>query len=99
MKHFVYIIYSQTYDIYYKGYSIRPFDRLNEHNNNESRYTSGKGPWELVFVQEFATKKEALQREKALKRANRDYIKWLIKQPSNLLVKKTIGEKPTNNFR
>ncbi len=85
MRYYVYIIYSQSHDIYYKGYSTRPFDRLNEHNNDESRYTSGKGPWELVFVQEFPTKREALQKEKSLKRANRKYIEWLIKQPFNLV--------------
>jgi putative endonuclease len=85
MKHYVYIIHSRSHNLYYKGYSTRPFDRLREHNDNKSRYTSGKGPWELVFVQEFATKREALKKEKSLKRVNRNYIEWLIEQPFNLV--------------
>jgi putative endonuclease len=84
MSHYVYIIFSVSHDIYYKGYSSRPYERLKEHNEDKSRYTSGKGPWSLVFLLEFPTKRDALQKEKSLKRANRKYIEWLISQPFNL---------------
>ncbi len=30
------------------------------HNDNKSRYTSNKGPWEVVYSKGFETKKEAL---------------------------------------
>jgi putative endonuclease len=83
--HYAYIIYSESFDVFYKGYSYRPFDRLEEHNDNKSSYTKGKGPWELVYLEEFKNKADALKREKQLKRANRNYIKWLIKQDRNLI--------------
>ena len=68
---FVYIIYSATYDIYYKGISADIAKRLDEHNCNQSRYTSGKGPWELVYHEQVDSKKEALIREKQIKKWNR----------------------------
>jgi putative endonuclease len=91
MPHYVYIIYSQSRDIYYKGYSVRPHERLKDHNLGQSRYTSRKGPWELVYLLKFTTKQEALQKEKSLKRTNRNYIEWLIKQPDNLVREKSKG--------
>ncbi|WP_209565799.1 GIY-YIG nuclease family protein [Flavobacterium sp. 1355] len=43
----VYIIYSKTFDIYYKGFSEDVPHRLLYHNENRSKYTSNKGPWEF----------------------------------------------------
>jgi predicted GIY-YIG superfamily endonuclease len=40
---------------------------------------------ELVFVQSFLTKREALIQEKKLKRCNKEYLNWLINQPVNIL--------------
>ena len=62
-----------------------PRKRLQYHNNNLSRYTSGKGSWELVFIQEFENKKDALVREKSLKRSNSSYLLWVIQQPYNIV--------------
>ena len=41
---YTYIIYSKSKDIYYKGFSESPTQRLLDHNENKPRYTSGKGP-------------------------------------------------------
>jgi putative endonuclease len=57
------------------------------HNENINDYTKGKGPWRLVFVQQFETRSEALKQEKKLKRCNKDYLRWLIDQPLNILNK------------
>lgn len=65
---YVYIIYSQRLDIYYKGITQNPENRLFEHNNGLSRFTAGKGPWELVFLEKFQTKTQALIREKQIKK-------------------------------
>ncbi len=83
--HYVYIIYSQEKSLYYKGYSTRPYIRLEEHNEGLSRYTKDKGSWELVFLQSFSTKKEALKREKSLKHANSEYLQWVILQSYNIV--------------
>ena len=64
---YVYIIYSKVKDIYYKGCTQNLDQRIIAHNENKSRYTANKGPWTLVFVQKFDTKKEALVKEKSIK--------------------------------
>jgi putative endonuclease len=81
--HFVYIIQSESSGILYKGYTTDPERRLARHNNGQSRFTAGKGPWKLVFLQEFEIKKEALIREKQLKHSNADYLRWVILQQYN----------------
>jgi len=83
MTYFVYIIQSEKSKILYKGITTDPEKRLFEHNNNFSRYTSGKGPWKLVFLAPFENKRSALIRERQLKRANKEYLKWLIKNYLN----------------
>ncbi|MEZ4988416.1 MAG: GIY-YIG nuclease family protein [Saprospiraceae bacterium] len=83
--HYVYIIYSPSHDLYYKGYTTDFKQRLAAHNNKESRYTAEKGHWELKYLEAFDLKSDALKREKMLKRQNRSYLTWLFLQPSNIL--------------
>ena len=78
MPHYVYIIYSKTFDKYYKGSSHNPYQRLEVHNLGKSRWTSNFLPWEIVFIQSFATKKEALIRERKLKKYSKDQILDLV---------------------
>ena len=75
---FVYIIYSSSHDVYYKGVSEEPLRRLEEHNSDRSRYTSGKGSWELVYTEQLPTKRDALIREKQIKKWNRETIERAI---------------------
>ncbi len=83
--HYVYIIQSQKDRTFYKGYTTDYARRLESHNMGQSRYTSGKLPWVLVYVEICASKKDALIREKKLKRTNSDYLNWLIRQATNIL--------------
>ncbi len=83
--YYVYIIESQQSGIFYKGSTSDYIRRLAQHNENINIYTKGKGPWKLVFVQEFETKRQALLQEKKLKRCNKDYLRWLVEQPVNIL--------------
>ncbi|MBA3663219.1 MAG: GIY-YIG nuclease family protein [Bacteroidetes bacterium] len=85
MGHFVYIIYSETKDIYYKGETSEVNQRLHQHNNNLSRFTADKGPWKLVFIEEFETRSEALKKEKQIKRLNRKSIEKIINSNFNKL--------------
>jgi len=75
---YVYIIYSESRDVYYKGMTRNPEKRLQEHNENTSRYTSGRGPWEYVYIQKYLTKREALIEENRLKKLNRRSLERLI---------------------
>ncbi|OFX63171.1 MAG: hypothetical protein A2066_06705 [Bacteroidetes bacterium GWB2_41_8] len=85
MEYYVYILQSEQSGVYYKGYTSYPVLRLEEHNQGQSRYTSGKGPWEMVYLEKMPDKRAALIREKQLKRSNINYIKWLIGQDLNIV--------------
>jgi putative endonuclease len=73
--YYAYIIQSLRFDIFYKGSTSDYKRRLVEHNGDKNEYTRGKGPWVLIFVREFETKRQALIQEKKLKRCNKDYLR------------------------
>jgi putative endonuclease len=78
---FVYILQSQFDQSYYIGFTANLENRLKYHNEGKSRYTSKKIPWRIVYTEEFNTKKEALIRERFLKKQkSRRYIEDLIKE-------------------
>jgi len=85
MSFYVYIIQSQKNGVYYKGSTADPIQRLAEHNRGESKYTSLKVPWKLVYIEELPSKREMLIREKKLKRGNADYFLSLIHSPRNIV--------------
>ncbi len=85
--YYVYIIESLVDGDYYKGISANYLKRLEEHNSGQSKFTKSKMPWKLVFVQAFKTKTSALIEERRLKKCNKQYLKWLIEQPQNMLKK------------
>jgi putative endonuclease len=52
---------------------------LRQHNSGQSRFTKKYLPWELVYVEEFHTRIEALAREKYLKsKSGRKFLKSVI---------------------
>ena len=83
MLYYVYIIESLVDGTYYKGSTQNPLVRLERHNNRESKYTSKKVPWKLVYVRKFETKTDALKEELRLKKTNRKYLSWLISSEAN----------------
>jgi putative endonuclease len=85
--HYVYILRSLYDGTFYKGYTLDYNTRLAAHNAGSSRYTSQKVPWELVYLEVFMSKKEALIREGNLKHANSEYILRLIESDRNRLGK------------
>ena len=91
MAYYVYIIESLQDGTFYKGYSEDPLKRLQQHNQGESKYTSGKMPWKLVYVEECASKTEALIRERNLKKADRSRIQTLLVHPKNIVGRFTVG--------
>jgi putative endonuclease len=83
--YYVYIIESIRDGDFYKGSTENYIRRLEQHNSGENKFTRSKMPWKLIFVREFESKREALIEEKRLKRSNKIYLQWLIKQPVNIL--------------
>ena len=78
MTYFVYILYSPSLDVYYKGFSQNVEKRLEYHLESENKYSSKTKDWMIVYVKEFSSKTEALQEEQRLKKLNRRSIEKLI---------------------
>jgi len=64
---------------FYIGYTHNLEKRLNEHNEGRSKYTSRKMPWKLVYFETFDLKRDAIIREKQLKKyRNTKYLEKII---------------------
>ncbi len=75
----IYILKSKPTEKYYIGYTSNVLERLNRHNSNREKATKNKGPWELVYTESYATRSEALKREKYIKsQKSKKFIENLI---------------------
>jgi len=80
MNYTVYILRNSE-GVYYKGYTSDICRRLYEHNDDtRHKFTSTRGPWELVYSRGFDNKREALIEERRLKRLNKRSIEALISE-------------------
>lgn len=69
--HFVYIVRCSDGTLY-TGYARDPDARVRAHNAGRgARYTSGRRPVEVVYVERCRSKGQALSREHAVKRLRR----------------------------
>ena len=75
---YVYILYSLSLDVYYKGFTSNVEGRLDSHLMGKSEFTSRAQDWKLVYTKEYETKRLALIEEKRLKKLNRASIERLI---------------------
>jgi putative endonuclease len=85
MPFYIYILQSDKDGSYYKGFSMDPLRRLEEHNDGSSHYTSHKVPWRLVYVEIHATKRGALVREKVIKKYDHAQLAGIIGSHKNQL--------------
>ncbi|MFD1062684.1 GIY-YIG nuclease family protein [Winogradskyella litorisediminis] len=67
--HYVYIIYSNSFDRYYVGMTKDISVRLNSHNAKKVKSTKAFVPWVVKYIEEFETRIDARKREKYLKSA------------------------------
>ena len=67
MCFFVYILQSQSSSRYYVGQTQDLEGRLSYHNANYSKSLKNRGPWKLVYREEYATLSEAVKRERQIK--------------------------------
>ena len=79
MQYFVYILFSEELNVYYKGFSTDVEKRLENHLKNENKFTSKVRDWKIVYIKEFPDKRSALQEEKRIKKLNRNSIEILIR--------------------
>jgi len=82
---YTYILYSESIDHYYTGYtSVGVAKRLKKHNRGGNRSTKAGIPWEVVYCKNFVTKTEAIKWENFIKRQkSRAFIEKLIKSEEN----------------
>jgi putative endonuclease len=52
---------------HYTGHTADLAQRTGQHNHGVTKSTKNRGPWELVYHEEFATRAEAMRREKYFK--------------------------------
>ena len=63
----VYVLQSASTRRFYIGCAEQPEDRLAEHQRGQTISTRGRGPWTLVYQEQFDTLAEARRRERQLK--------------------------------
>ena len=72
----VYVLQSSSTGQFYVGITTRLARRIREHNRNFSTGTRGKGPWRLVYREQYSNYQEARKREKELKtKKGRDQLR------------------------
>ena len=75
----VYVLRSLKSGTYYVGQTNNLADRIKRHNSNTEKATRNRGPWELVYSEQFATRAEAWNREREIKaQKERAYIDRLV---------------------
>ena len=65
---YVYVIQNGKGDIY-KGHSDDIQKRISEHNRGDTKSTRKANDWQLKYSETFATREEAIKREKYFKTA------------------------------
>lgn len=82
MKNVTYILKCNDNSLY-TGWTNDITHRLKMHNEGKgAKYTRGRGPVELVYLEEFETKQEAMSREAKIKRLTRKEKLLLIETTS-----------------
>ena len=67
MSYTVYVLESEKNGSRYVGYTQDLMNRLEEHNSDRNTSTAGKGPWKLIYSENYSSLELAKNREKFLK--------------------------------
>ncbi len=83
---------------YYTGWTNDIKKRIADHNSGKgAKYTRGRGPVKLVYLEISDTKEAAMKREAAIKKLTRTEKENLIKKAASSGVLRDIGEIPFDN--
>jgi predicted GIY-YIG superfamily endonuclease len=63
----VYVLKSERDGIRYVGSGEDAQERLRRHNKGDYQFTKGHRPWKLIYHEDYATRSEAVRRERLLK--------------------------------
>ncbi|MBI3662396.1 MAG: GIY-YIG nuclease family protein [Acidobacteria bacterium] len=79
MSFFLYILQSTATGRFYIGQTQNLQERVAYHNANYSPALKNRGPWKLLYSEEFAARSEAVRRESYIKRQkDRRFIERLV---------------------
>lgn len=79
-SYYVYILQCTKGELYI-GYTSNLKKRLKAHENGKgSRFTRSRLPVKLMYSEKYQSRKEAMERERMLKKKNRAYKMELIKE-------------------
>jgi putative endonuclease len=82
MPYFVYVLQSERDGSYYVGHTADLEERIQRHNEGRSLYTKGRGPWKLLYQEEFGLRSDTSKRKREIKgKKDRAYIEQLVKPP------------------
>ena len=85
MPFYVYVLRSVSSGRFYVGQTENIGKRLAEHKGNRVPSIKNRGPWELVRQEEYATRSEAAQRERHIKKMkSRRWITELLERPDEV---------------
>ena len=81
MDYYVYILYSESRDQYYTGFTHDISTRLFKHYVGSTPSTRPGIPWQMIYYETFDNKHDAILRESEIKKwKSRIYIEKLISQ-------------------
>ena len=79
--YYTYLIQSLRTQKWYTGYTKDLRNRFNQHQNNQSAYTKGRGPFRLIYYEACMNEFDAKAREKYLKSGmGRRYLRNRLKR-------------------
>ncbi len=77
--YYLYVLQSESTGSYYVGYTKDLEERLERHQQGRSPFTKLRGPYKIVYVEEYGSRSEAAKREKEIKaKKSGPYIQQLI---------------------
>ena len=80
----LYVLKSASSGKFYIGSALNLDRRLEEHQRGHSLYTKDRGPWELVYREDYATLPEARDSERQIK-------SWKSHRSVQELIDKAVG--------
>lgn len=97
IKNYTYILRCAD-GTYYTGWTNQIRRRLLAHNSGKgAKYTKGRGPVRLVYLEISDTKEAAMKREAAIKKLTRKEKEALIQEKESLALVRQIAEIPFDN--
>jgi putative endonuclease len=83
MCYYVYILYSESIESYYKGQTNDLADRIQRHNHKHEKATQHGAPWTLVWSIKLNTRSEAVILEQKLKNLSKERLRTFMKKYKN----------------